>query len=184
MYLDGKRFKNYDNDYLVSEDGDVFSKLSGKILKHYIDKDGYHRVDIHGKHIKVHKLVWTVWKYPLNKNEQLNHKDDDKNNNNYSNLYVGSQKDNIRDQIENGKRVGHITSLTIYDKNLDETIVFPSVKHFIEYCGHSNISGSFSKMTKKKWFVRRYALILQKRVETIEEYSTLLNEYDELDLVE
>lgn len=184
MYLEGKRFKKYDDDYFISADGDVFSKLSGKILKHYIDKDGYHRVDIHGKHIKVHKLVWTTWKQPLGSNEQLNHKDDNKDNNNYSNLYVGSQKENIRDQIKNGKRVGNITSLTIYDKQLDETIVFPSAKHFIEYCGHSNVSGSFAKMSRKKWFAKRYILISQKRVETIEEYNELLKDYSELDLVE
>lgn len=47
MIIDGKEFKKYDNMYYISADGDVYSKYSHKCLKHNIDIDGYHRVDIH-----------------------------------------------------------------------------------------------------------------------------------------
>lgn len=177
MYYNNKLFKRYDDDYFVSCNGDVYSKITNKILKHYIDKDGYHRVDIHGKHIKVHKLVWMTWCGSVPKGLQLNHKDDNKNRNNFLNLYLGSQKDNILDSVKNGSRVGNIIAFKIYDSHTDKAIWFPSGKHFILYSGHNCSSGSIKKIIKTKWFKKRYVLLSQKRVETIEEYNDLVSSY-------
>ena len=58
LILNGIVFKRYDDCYYVSADGEIFSMYSKKIIKHSIDVDGYHRVDIHGKHMKVHRLVY------------------------------------------------------------------------------------------------------------------------------
>ena len=62
IILNKQSFKSYDDSYYVSKNGEVYSNYSKKILKANIDNDGYPRVDIHGKHIKVHRLVWLVWK--------------------------------------------------------------------------------------------------------------------------
>ena len=107
IIIENKILKPYDKNYYVSEYGDVYSLYSKKFLKHQIDCDGYHRVDIHSKHIKIHKLVYLTWIGNVKKGEQINHKDDDKNNNHYSNLYIGSQKENIQDCIKNNHRVGN-----------------------------------------------------------------------------
>lgn len=150
--------------YYVSAYGDVYSNHSKKIIKHSIDHDGYHRVDIHKKHIKIHKLVYLVWIGDIKQGEQINHKDDDKNNNHYSNLYTGNQKDNIRDCIKNNHRGGNIWYLTVFDKKTKETISFSPASDFIKYSGHSCRNGSVKKMFSKNWFKKRFEIIDYKKV--------------------
>ena len=160
IIIDNKLLKPYDDNYYVSEYGDIYSKYSKKFLKHYIDHDGYHRVDIHSKHIKIHKLVYITWvDNNLSANLQINHKDDNKDNNHYSNLYAGSQKENIHDCIKNNHRKGNIKYLTIYDKDCDKILTFSSVKNFIDYCGHPSKGGSIKKFFNKNWFKKRFVVI-------------------------
>lgn len=170
-------FKPYDASYYVSEYGDVYSKYKRGLLKHNIDLDGYHRVDIHGKHIKIHKLVYLVWNGEIPPGMQINHYDDNKDNNHRKNLYLGNQKENICDCKRNGKRVGNIHSVTIYDKELDKIIEFPSIKDFIAYTGHSYKNGSLSHMRNKKWFKDRFDIIDRKGVTTIESYKSIRASY-------
>ena len=84
IIIDKKILKSFDDTYYIGEYGEVYSTYSKKFLKQSIDLDGYPRVDIHGKHKKVHKLVYETWIGKLDDNEQVNHKDDNKlNYNNY-----------------------------------------------------------------------------------------------------
>ena len=39
----------------------ISAHYSKKFLKHSYDVDGYHRVDIHRKHMKIHRLVYHTW---------------------------------------------------------------------------------------------------------------------------
>ena len=84
-------YKSYKN-YLVYENGDVYSLYSNKLLKHDIDKNGYHSVTLffqrEKERIKVHRLIALLFlEVPSNWQElQINHLDGDKNNNHYSNL--------------------------------------------------------------------------------------------------
>lgn len=151
--------KQYDNTYYVSENGDVYSTYSKKFIKHNIDHDGYHRVDIHSKHIKVHRLVYLVWIGKIPEGKQVNHIDDNKDNNHYTNLYAGTQKQNIKDCIKNGHRKGNINYLTIYDNKTDKTVTFCPANKFIEYCNHSSKNGSVKKFFNKNWFKKRYTII-------------------------
>lgn len=159
IVINGKILKEYDNKYYVSEYGDVYSMYSHKFLKHNIDLDGYHRVDIHSKHMKIHKLVYLVWIGEIPKGKQINHKDDNKDNNHYTNLYAGTQKENIRDCISNEHRVGHKNYLTVYDKKTNETITFCPSSNFIKYCGHPCNNGSIKRMFTKNWFKKRFDII-------------------------
>lgn len=152
-------FKPYDEMYYISAHGEVYSTYSNKILKWNIDKDGYPRVDIHGKHIKIHKLVYLTWVSRDLKGLQINHIDDNKMNPFYQNLYLGTQKDNIADCIENGHRVGNIQYITIYDKQEKVILTFSPLYKFIEYCGHPCANGSIKRMFSKNWFKKRYEII-------------------------
>lgn len=163
IIIDEKIFKPYDEIYYISADGDVYSKYSNKLLKHYIDLDGYHRVDIHSKHMKVHKLVFLTWIGKLKDKEQINHKDDNKNNNHYTNLYAGSQKENIQDCVLNEHRKGNVWYLTIYDKEENKIITFCPASNFIEYSGHPNKNKSVKRMFAKNWFKKRYKIIDYKK---------------------
>lgn len=163
--------------YYVSADGDIYSTYKKGLLKHNIDLNGYHRVDIHGKHMKVHKLVYLVWVGEIPDNKQINHYDDNKDNNNYLNLYLGNQKQNIGDCIRNGTRVGHLCSITVVDKQNNEIIEFPSIRELITYTGHSVQNGSLSNMKEKKWFKERFDIIERKGVTTIESYKSIRADY-------
>lgn len=167
MIIDEKEYRPYDDFYFVSDCGEIWSKYSNKILKHSIDLDGYHRVDIHGKHMKVHKLVFLTWVGPIDDEMQINHADDDKNNNFYKNLYLGTQQDNIRDCIYNGHRVGNTMRLTVLEKSTNNILEFEPAKTFFEYCGHSGINGGISRVITRKWFKQQYKFIgLEKGVTT------------------
>lgn len=155
--------KQYDDMYYVSEYGDIYSTYSKKFLKHNIDKDGYHRVDIHKKHMKIHKLVYLTWIGEIPYGKQVNHIDDNKNNNHYSNLYAGTQKENIQDCCKNGHRVGNVHYLTVLDKDTNEVLTFSPVSDFIKYCGHPCGNGSVKRMFTRNWFKVKYEIIDYKK---------------------
>lgn len=159
MVYKNQEFRPYDNNYYVSKYGEIFSNYKNGLLKHYIDHDGYHRVDIHGKHIKIHKMVYLTWVGDIPVGYQINHRDDNKNNNCVNNLYVGTQKENIQDCIKNGTRKGNIRPITVFDKKREKIVAFPTIKDFIKYTGHSISNGSLSHIIDKKWFKKRFIII-------------------------
>lgn len=184
LIIDGKLLKKYDDMYYVSEYGDIYSTYCKKFLKHAITIYGYHRVDIHGKHMHIHKLVYLTWIGEIPEGKQINHKDDDKDNNHFSNLYAGSQKENIRDCIDNNHWCGYTYYLTVFDKKVNKVLTFCPAKNFIEYSGHSNKSGNLNKFFKKNWFKKRYDIIEFKRVKNKEELKSVTTMDDECNPVE
>lgn len=172
-------FKSYNANYSVSRNGDVYSNRANKLLKHYIDHDGYHRVDVDGRHMKVHKLVFLVWgNTPINDGQVVCHIDDDKDNNNISNLRLGTQKQNISDCVKNGHRCGRIKSVTVFDKEDRRVYKFPTVSDLISHTGHGNLSGSFAKIKNKKWFTKRFDVISVENVETRERLDQIRMDYE------
>lgn len=76
-------------------------------MAHALDKDGYHEVCLHAggrrQRVKVHKVVALsfIGEPPEGKPFVL-HRDDDKDNNYWTNLYYGDGSDNQRDAVDNG----------------------------------------------------------------------------------
>lgn len=184
IIINNQLFKQYDEMYYVSEYGEIYSNYSKKLLKHNIDIDGYHRVDIHQRHKKVHQLVYQTWIGPIPKNKQINHIDDNKNNNHYTNLYAGTQKENIQDKHKNKKTVGNVFYLTLFDKEKNKTITFCPAKEFIPYSGHPCKNGSLSKMFRKNWFKKRYIIIDFKKINNLSELKSVTTMGDECNPVE
>jgi hypothetical protein len=184
IFISGKECRKYIDGYYISQYGDVYSLYSKKFLKHYIDKDGYHRVDIHKKHKKVHRLVYLVWNGKIDKGKQINHKDDNKNNNYYDNLYQGTQKENMIDKNINEHTVGNLYSLILYDINEDVIINFCPSSDFIEYSGHPCKNGSLKRMFKKNWFKKRYIVLEYKKVMNRHEIESVTTMWDEYTTVE
>lgn len=188
-----KEFRQYprNKNYYVSKDGEVYSAFSKKTIKLLKRGNGnkiYHAVDvfISGKqrHMMVHRMVYETWKRLLKDGEQVNHKDDNQLNNNINNLYVGTQKENIRDCIKNGNRVGHVYYLTIFDKKENKVITFCPASKFIEYSGHTNKSGNLNKFFSKNWFKKRYEILDYKLIKNIEEFEGVTTMGDECSPVE
>ena len=74
--------------------------------------------------------------------------------------------------------------LTIYDKEKDIIKTFCPANNFIEYCGHSNKSGSLNKFFSKNWFKKRYKIIEFKRINNMNEYKSVTTMDDECNPVE
>ena len=193
IIINGEEFKQtkINSNYYISATGEIYSKHSRKILKCQIQKareKEYKRVDfyVEGKqrHIMVHRLVFETWVRPLKEGEQVNHIDDDTFNNDYHNLYAGSQKQNIQDCFENEHRVGNVFYLTIYDKEKDIIKTFCPANEFIKYSGHPNKSGSLNKFFSKNWFKKRYEIIEYKKINNLEEYKSVTTMGDECSPVE
>lgn len=94
-------------DYCVTEDGRVYSKLSNKFLKPYRSKKGYLSVTLvkSGKKFtrRVHRLVASTFIENSDPAKiEVNHIDLDKTNNAVSNLEWVTTKENVRHAIESG----------------------------------------------------------------------------------
>jgi len=85
--------------YSVSDDGFVMNHLTGKILKLQDDRRGYYRVDIFGKHRKVHQLIAERFlPAPTEENLVIDHIDRNRRNNTASNLRWVSRKVNSQNR--------------------------------------------------------------------------------------
>ena len=78
-------------NYLISNNGKVKNKISGKILKLRYDKDGYLKVQLSTplkkqKNFFVHRLVANAFLSSPNNLPVVNHKDENRANNNVDNL--------------------------------------------------------------------------------------------------
>lgn len=103
-------WKKFNDRYYVSNKGRVKSLYANKerILKPYLNRDGYLKVDIFDnkkrKSYSVHRLVALCFiDNPLNLKE-VNHKDEDKKNNNIKNLEWCDTKYNCNYGTRNERR--------------------------------------------------------------------------------
>ena len=162
IYFNNREFKHYKSDYYVGSFGEIYSTKSHKFLKWlYRGKAGkkYPYVDIDGKHEYIHKIVYLVWIGPIPEGMQINHRDDNVDNCHYSNLYAGTQKENIRDCAINGHRVGNKHKFIVLDKLVNAALEFDCAKDFLSYAGHVQANGGVSKCFDRLWFKRRYAVL-------------------------
>ncbi len=164
IIFDNKEFRRYKNTiYYVSNDGKVYSTFCKRLLKPYIDKDGYPRIDCYyngiQKHIKVHRMVYECWVGKIADGKQVNHYDDNKLNNHYTNLYLGTQKENIVDCIRNNHRTGGSMLLILKDKSTNEILYFQPANKFFEYCGRPQSNGNLTRVFKRNWFNENYELL-------------------------
>lgn len=84
-----KPIPNYEN-YLVDENGNIFSKNINRLLKQYENEKGYMYVRLSKNDIQkkwfIHRCVACTFISNPNNLPQVNHKDENKKNNNVNNL--------------------------------------------------------------------------------------------------
>lgn len=100
-------------DYFISKEGVVFSAKKGQggrykgvhPLSAYPDKKGYLNVSLHipkQKRFFVHRLMAIAKFGELTPDIVTRHKDNDKLNNSFDNILIGTQLDNIKDRDISG----------------------------------------------------------------------------------
>lgn len=82
-----KDIKNFEGRYEIRSNGEVYSHISHKVLKPRLTKTGYHRVHLGANtDYYIHRLVAEAFIPNPNHYTSINHKDEDKANNDMSNL--------------------------------------------------------------------------------------------------
>lgn len=101
--------------YKITATGSIWSSISNRWLIPDPHAQGYFRVVLtvnkKGHRFLVHRLIALAWIGPPPfDGAKVLHKDDDRSNNHYSNLYYGTQSNNMKDAVRNGKNT-HIFSI-------------------------------------------------------------------------
>ena len=90
-----KEVKGFSN-YLITDDGKVINKVTGRVLKPFITHNGYEKVLLSQngveKKFRVHRLVAEAFIEKTEGYDQVNHKDENKRNNHVSNLEWSTPK--------------------------------------------------------------------------------------------
>lgn len=105
-------------DYMISNNGDIYSKIFKKMLKLKIDENGYSCIKFNKKMFKVHRLVYDTFKGIKNEDTVIDHIDRNKQNNNLNNLREISKSENSknRDFTKN-------TTNKVYQYTLDGNLI-------------------------------------------------------------
>ena len=132
-----KPFKDNPN-YLIYDDGKIYSLYSNRFLTPELDKDGYLRVGLSinkkNKMFRVHRLVALTFIPNPNNYQTVNHKDENKLNNKVSNLEWLSLQDNLdygtgrkrAGLSKRGEKNGRSKKIKQYDKQGNLLNVFSS----------------------------------------------------------
>lgn len=110
---------SFDDKYEICKDGRIYSKVRNKYLKPGINNNGYMYINDGNKNYLVHRLVAEKYIPNPNNYNQINHKDEDKTNNNVDNLEWCDAKYNMKYSF--GKKV------YCYDKTYNLYKVYESV---------------------------------------------------------
>lgn len=93
----------FPNDYLVSDEGKVYSKRTNKILRPGCDKDGYltHILCVNGERhtVKAHRLVAMAFIPNLDNKPAIDHINENKQDNRVSNLRWVTNKENSNNPL-------------------------------------------------------------------------------------
>lgn len=122
-----KDIKDYEDEYEISNLGRVRNKKTKKILKTWLNHNGYLRVELskNGKHkfYFVHRLVYEAFIGEIPEGMQVNHKDENKQNNILSNIdTLMSPKQNLNYGTRN-ERSSKNRSKSVIQKSLDGKVI-------------------------------------------------------------
>ncbi len=102
-----KEIKGYEEYYLISDKGNVFSKRKNRIMSPTMNSKGYYRVELNdgnsNKRYFVHRLVAETFLEKPNDCDIVNHLDFNPQNNNVDNLEWTTRKGNMEHSASAGR---------------------------------------------------------------------------------
>lgn len=137
-----KDIEGYEGRYAITDDGQVYSYLSNKILKTRFDKDGYERISLYSadKKLKthfIHQLVANAFIPNPDNLPTVNHKNEIKTDNRKENLEWMT----IKQQINYGTRTKRAAAATRKPVRCIETgVIYSCAKEVIEALGKGDVS--------------------------------------------
>lgn len=87
--------KYHENMYQISNHGNIYSKITNKILKPFFNTNGYLNVTIKGTTQPIHRLMAHQFLPKIKGKNQVNHKDGIKINNRLENLEWVNNRENV-----------------------------------------------------------------------------------------
>lgn len=124
-----KKIEGFENYYIFSN-GKVYSENKKGFLKLNSTQDGYKQITLHNngrtKTFKVHRLVAFYFIPNPHKKEQVNHIDEDKTNNDISNLEWLTHKENMNFGTRNeriSKKMINLTSKKVKQFSKDGELI-------------------------------------------------------------
>ena len=162
MDIKNERYiKGYEGIYSVTRDGRVISyvnKNNPRVLKTTLNQKGYKMVRLgRNKNKAVHRAVAETWIPNLNNLETVNHKDENKLNNNVGNLEWMSRADNNNYGNHNSNARNalimnnhSIPTKVVFDDKNKETLFFDSFASTTEYLciGNSTLYRKFKETSE------------------------------------
>ena len=140
-----KDINGFEN-YKISDKGNVFSKKTNTIMKPTPDKKGYLRISFYenGKNHtkKIHRLVAEAFIENHDNLPEVNHKNENKENNNVWNLEWCTKKYNILfgsalDRSHKANRNCKTTSVPV--RCVNTNVIYPSIREAKRQTGATNI---------------------------------------------
>lgn len=87
---------SFNENYEVSDMGNVRNKRTGRILKPEVVHNGYLRVTIGKKRYRIHRLVYETFVGPIPEGYQIDHINEKRQDNRLVNLQVLTQAENLQ----------------------------------------------------------------------------------------
>lgn len=149
----------YENKYMVSDRGDIFSIGRKKILNPKVNWDNYLRIQLwrknKNKYVSIHRIVCESFLGVMDENMVVNHKNGIKNDNRLDNLEWVTQKENIIHSWNNGlskHKLNNINPKSVKQYTLDGEYIatFASQKQVERDLGISHVSISSACRGKTK----------------------------------
>lgn len=155
---------DYSDRFLVSECGDIFSLISGKVLKQHLNREsGYYALCVglgsrkRKKTIRPHTAVASTFVDGYADGLVVNHKDGNKTNNHFSNLEWVTNQENVVHAVNLGL---HPTATKVRCVNTGD--IFRSTHEASKWCGLKCQSGIVRHLAKTQAYAGRHPVTKEK----------------------
>lgn len=155
--------------YLVSNTGQIFDMAENKLVKQYNHASGYKLVRVmndSGKveNVGVHRLVYQAFYGIYPKHLEINHKDEDKSNNNVENLEAITHIENVNYGTRNeriSKAMNGRTLSNMHKKSISQSLKGVKIKETTKQAVSKTLSKPVAQFTIEGKLITKYSSITE-----------------------